>query len=300
VSHAYQVWDVFTDEPLLGNPLAVFGDARGIDAALMQRIAQELNLSETTFVLPSEMTGCHSRVRIFTPRRELPIAGHPIIGTTFALARQGRIGPDERSGLTLELGVGPTPIDLEWSGSMLSFAWMTQPRPSFGGVVDCEQASAALGLRADDVRTDVPAQIVSCGEPFLLIPLRDRAAVDAARYDTTAAARLSATLGASRPMFLFAMLPAGADATVYSRMFAPDFGVPEDPATGGATGPLGSYLLRHRLVDARLAADMWSLQGVAMGRASRLRMSIDGTPEDITRVRVGGGAVLLGRGELLL
>ena len=145
---------------------------------------------------------------------------------------------------------------------------------------------------------DLPIQTVSCGFPVLFVPLRDRDAVDRAISDAAAFKRLTAQLGQMVPVFLFTVLPPGGDATVYSRMFAPEFGIIEDPATGGATGPLGCYLLQHGLVSAEAARSMLSLQGVAMGRRSRLHISIDGAPDAITGVRVGGEAVLVGRGEL--
>jgi trans-2,3-dihydro-3-hydroxyanthranilate isomerase len=300
VSRAFQLWDVFTDEPLLGNQLAVFGDGRGFDPASMQRVAREMNLSETTFVLPPIQAECDVRVRIFTPLQELPMAGHPTIGTTFALAQQGRIPPDRHS-VTLELGIGPTLVELDWHGDRLRFAWMTQQQPTFGQTVtDLSLAAAALGLDVVDVRSDVPVQVVSCGQPFLFVPLRDSRAVDRAACETTALTALAAAIGAGLPLFVFAVLPAGDSDTTYSRMFAPGLGIVEDPATGGATGPLGSYLLRHGLVDSAAARQMTSVQGVAMGRRSRLHMSIEGTPERITRVRVGGTAVLVGQGELFL
>src|SRR5947207_3294744 len=137
--------DVFTDRPLTGNQLAVFLDAEGLDADVMQRIALEMAFPESTFIFPAEHPGTDCRVRIFTPRSELPMAGHPTIGTTFALAYENRIGPDRKS-ITLGLGIGPTPVSLEWNAERLQFAWMTQRLPEFGPIID-DLAGVAAFLR---------------------------------------------------------------------------------------------------------------------------------------------------------
>jgi trans-2,3-dihydro-3-hydroxyanthranilate isomerase len=293
-------WDVFTGERFLGNQLAVFTDARGLDTATMQRLTREMNFAESTFILPAESPGTDVRMRIFTPTQEMPMAGHPTIGSTFCLAHTGVLTPGQ-SRMVFGLNVGPTPVDLEWRDSKLAFAWMTQGLPQFGPVLDDRALVAStLGLDAADLVPGLPVQTVSCGFPVLFVPIRDREAVDRAVSDTAAFKRLSALLGRRLAVFLFAVLPKGGDATVYSRMFAPELGIVEDPATGGATGPLGCYLVQHGLVSAEAAGSMLSLQGVAMGRSSRLHISIDGVPDAIAGVRVGGEAVLVGRGELYL
>ena len=300
MNHQYLHWDVFTGEPLLGNQLAVFTSAAGIDTPTMQRMAREMNFSESTFLMPAEQPGTDVRMRIFTPLQEMPMAGHPTIGSTFALAHSGFLEP-ERSRVVFGLNVGPTPVDLEWADDRLRFAWMTQGLPVFGDAVDSRSLVAStLGLTLADLAADLPIQAVSCGIPFLFVPLRDRDTVDRAMSDTAAFRRLAATLGENLAIFLFAVLPAGSEATVYSRMFAPELGIVEDPATGAATGPLGCYLVEHGLVSGAAQTSMQSLQGVAMGRRSQLHVAVDGAPGAITRVRVGGQAVLVGRGELLL
>src|SRR5437867_11650952 len=173
--------DVFTDRPLTGNQLAVFLDAEGLDADVMQRIALEMAFSETTFVFPAEDSGTDYRVRIFTPRAEIPMAGHPTIGTTFALAHAGRITKASAS-IMLGLGIGPTPVGLEWRGDQLDFAWMTQVVPKFGPrLEDVRGIAAALGLLDSDIRgTKLPVEVVSSGLPFLYVPLVSREAVNAA------------------------------------------------------------------------------------------------------------------------
>jgi trans-2,3-dihydro-3-hydroxyanthranilate isomerase len=292
--------DVFTATPLEGNQLAVFPEPGSIDAAMMQAITREMNFSECTFVFPPERGG-DIRMRIFTPGEELPMAGHPTIGTTFALAAEGVIAR-RRTEFVFELGVGPTPVSLEWNGDTLSFAWMTQRLPEFGGTItDRPSLSAAIGLRVADL-PDLPAQVVSCGVPFLFVPLASRAAVDAVTIDRKALSRCSRDAGVDElPTFFFTTEGAAekeAAQTVYSRMLAPSFGIFEDPATGGASGPLGCYLLHHKIVTPEAARNILSLQGVLMKRPSRIHISIDSGGGAITRVRVGGRSVMVGRGEL--
>ena len=297
---SYLQYDVFTGEPLLGNQLAVFTDARGLDTDRMQRIAREMNFSESTFILPAEGAGTDIRMRIFTPYVEMPMAGHPTVGSTFALAETGVIPPGTTR-FVFGLNIGPTPVDLEWNGRALSFAWMTQKAPVFGPPVgDRAAVAGALGLAPDDLAPGLPVQEVSCGVPFLFAPLRDPDAVDRAVSDAAAFRRLDMLASAHPAVFLFAMAPPGSPHTVYSRMFAPEFGIIEDPATGGASGPLGCYLVEHRLVSPDDAQRIVSLQGQKMGRASRIHIAITGAPGAITQVKVGGEAILVARGELLV
>lgn len=297
----YLHYDVFTNRPFEGNQLAVFPDARGLSAERMQVITREMNFSECTFLLPAEAPGTDVRMRIFTPGRELPMAGHPTIGTTFALAETGGIAAGAGH-FVFGLGIGPTRVELEWQGPRLHFAWMDQRPPEFR-----EPASAAadimtaIGLkRSARHPRGFPIQEVSCGVPFLYVPLASRDEVDRAEADTGALQRLKSAFDQDHVgVFLFSPEPAGAEVTVYSRMFAPGLGVAEDPATGGATGPLGCYLVAHQMVPAAGWLDMVSLQGVRMLRPSRLHMRIHAaTPERITRVQVGGQAVRIGAGTI--
>jgi trans-2,3-dihydro-3-hydroxyanthranilate isomerase len=293
-------YDVFTNEALAGNQLAVFTDARGLDTAGMQRLAREMNFSESTFILPAEEPGTDIRMRIFTPMHEMPMAGHPTIGSTFALAHSGVIAAGT-SRFVFGLNIGPVPVDLEWNGSALGFAWMTQLPPRFGRVIDDRAAVAAmLGLEAGDLVATLPVQEVSCGLPYLFVPLRDRQTVDRALTDAAAFRRFMTPAGLDMAIFLFSVEAASSAETAYSRMFAPESGIIEDPATGSASGPLGCYLVHHGVVDRQVAERMISLQGVAMGRSSRIHISIEGDAGNIRRVRVGGEAVLVGRGELLV
>jgi trans-2,3-dihydro-3-hydroxyanthranilate isomerase len=300
--YRYLHLDVFTSRPFEGNQLAVFPEATGLESHTMQAVAREMAFSETTFVFPREREDTDVRMRIFTPGRELPMAGHPVIGSTVALAHDGMIERDRRR-FVFGLGVGPLPVDLEWERGRLTFVWMTQLPPAFGPAIeDVAGVARALGVSEEDIRSmGTPIQPISCGVQFILVPMRTRAAVDRAVLNEAAVAALRLPPGVEPAFFLFSTEAADTPGvTAYSRMFAPGLGVVEDPATGSATGPLGSYLVKHRLVPPKEASSMMSLQGVKMGRPSRLYVSILGSSDAITEVKVGGEAVLVGEGTLLI
>jgi len=301
-SYRYLHYDVFTDRLFGGNQLAVFPDARGLSAETMQAIANEMNFSETTFVLPAEREDTNVRMRIFTPSDELPMAGHPTIGSMFALVQTGLVSPGLEQ-FVFGLGVGPVPVSLTWKGNDLTFAWMTQLRPTFGPRRDDLAAAAAmLGLSEGAVgAAGLPVQAVSCGMPCLFVPIASRRDVDAAVLDRAAWSAFMGTLPDPPDcVFFFSLEPGPDGATAYSRMFAPSLGIGEDPATGGASGPLGCYLVRHGAVTADHAAAMLSLQGVKMGRPSHVHISIGVEGGEIMTVRVGGTAVFAGEGLLYL
>jgi trans-2,3-dihydro-3-hydroxyanthranilate isomerase len=299
-SYRYLHYDVFTDHLFGGNQLAVVLDGRGLGPETMQAIAKEMNFSETTFMLPPEKGGTDVRMRIFTPGEELPVAGHPTIGSAFALARSGVIERG-RERFVFGCGIGPVPVALTWKGDDLRFAWMTQAKPAFDDPLrNPAAAAAALSISPPAVAgTGLPVQVVSCGVPFLFVPLTSRAAVDNA---TVNRGPLDDLLRSSKSrahgVFLFSAERGGDKATVYSRMFAPEIGVAEDPATGIASGPLGCYLVRHKVVSPARAGSMLSLQGVKMGRPSHVHISIGLEKGEITSVRVGGESVLAGEGTL--
>ena len=294
----YLHYDVFTSRPLVGNQLAVFPDGRGLTTEQMQAIAREMNFAETTFILPAERPDTDIRMRIFTPGVEMPMAGHPTVGSTFALAHDGVI-PRGQKQFVFGLNVGPTRVDLEWEGDDLRFVWMTQAKPTFGPpIADRAAAAGAVGLRESDLAPGVPSQEVSCGVPYVLMPLRDRDAVDR----STAPSFGFELPGVSRvhpAILLFAHDIRLKPDSAYSRMFAPGLGVVEDPATGSAAGPLGCYLVEQRLVSGDDALRIVNIQGVKMARDSRIHIAITGSPGDITDVKVGGAAVLVARGEFL-
>jgi trans-2,3-dihydro-3-hydroxyanthranilate isomerase len=301
-SYRYLHYDVFTNRLFGGNQLAVFPDGRGLASTTMQAIAKEMNFSETTFVLPAERADTDVRMRIFTPGDELPMAGHPTIGTMFALVQTGAVAPPLEQ-FVFGLGVGPVPVSLTWQGDELTFAWMTQLLPSFGAVIDDVRGAAAmLGLPGEAVRgAGLPVQVVSCGMPCLFVPIASRREVDDAVLDRAAFSSFMSALDDPPDCVFFFTVEPGADgATAYSRMFAPGLGIGEDPATGGASGPLGCYLVRHGVVTADRAAAMVSLQGVKMGRPSHVHISIGLERGEIVNVRVGGTAVFVGEGFLWL
>ena len=311
-AYRYVHLDVFTDRVFGGNQLAVFPIAgreplahlphvEAPSAELMQSITREMSFSECTFVFPPETPDTDARVRIFTPGKELPMAGHPTIGTAFALAHL-KVVAAGRPRVVLGLGVGPVPVTLQWAGERLVSAEMTQLKPVFGPPIGrIDLVAGALGVDARQISmTGVPVQEVSCGIPFLMVPLASRAAVDTAGLDRAGQNELRGLLGAaSVEVFLFSTEPARDGATAYSRMFAPGLGVSEDPATGAASGPLGCYLVRHGLVAPADAQRIVNVQGVKIGRPSRIHIAIDGTPTDIKSVRVGGEAVYVGEGTIV-
>ena len=292
----YLHYDVFTDTPLTGNQLAVFIDPAGLSTDEMTRITREMNFSECTFILPAEESGTDVRVRIFCPDGEMPFAGHPVIGSTFALVHEGLVRAD-RARVVLGLGLGPTAVDLEWRGGELTFAWMTQRPPAFGTIVsDRDRLASALGIPGDAVPDGLPIQEVSCGLPFLFVPLASRSAVDGCVLDSRAAAVVFGAAGiAPRGIMVFSTEPADDDTTVYTRMLGTER---EDPATGSASGPLGCYLVQYGLVPPGRARRIVSRQGVKMCRPSRVHIRIAGEPDAITDVKVGGASVLVGDGRI--
>ena len=289
--YRYLHYDVFTDRRFGGNQLAVFPDAAGLSSSTMQQIAREIGFAETTFVTASETSGTDVRMRIFTPGTELPMAGHPVVGSTFALARDGQIARG-RTAWAFGLNVGLTPVALEWSSERLNFVWMTQRLPEFRRTFDdVARVAQALGVREEDIReTGLPVEEVSCGVPFVFVPMRSRAAIDSAIPN--------AHLDFEAYIFTTDRSGATDSATTYSRMFAPMLGVPEDPATGGASGPLGSYLVRHAVVTPEQGRSILNLQGVKLGRPSWIHVSIDTEGGQISRVRVGGTSVFVAEGTM--
>ena len=292
--HYHRV-DVFTDRAFGGNPLAVFTNGRGLDTETMQAIAKEFNLSETTFVLPPDDPKHDWRVRIFTPGAELPMAGHPTVGTSFVLAREHLIPRDAReTTIVLEEGVGPVPVRIEFEGGEPSFAEMTQPLPTFGPAIeDRRDAAAMLSLEESDLEADLPVQIVSCGVPFIYVPLRSLDAARRARPRLDLMERVAEEHGNPPEAFVFTREVEHEGSTVHSRMFAPGLGITEDPATGAASGPLGCYLVKHGVLP---AGDIVSEQGIEMGRPSFVHIRIESEGDAITAVRVGGRCHFAGEG----
>jgi trans-2,3-dihydro-3-hydroxyanthranilate isomerase len=276
----YVICDVFTDRPLEGNPLAVFTDARGIPEAVLQPLARELHLSETVYCYPARGAG-HVRIRIFTPSHELPFAGHPVLGAAFVLA-----APLQLAEIVLETGVGPVPVRIERDGPRIVFGRMVQPIPRVEAVEDPASLLRALGIE----RSALPVELYDNGPRHLFVALGSEAEVAALHPDFQALARLLPR-GTTNCF-------AGAGLRWKTRAFAPGAGVPEDPATGSAAGPLACHLARHGRIP--FGEEIEIRQGAEIGRPSVLFARVDGTAAAIERVEVGGSAVTVARGEFRL
>jgi trans-2,3-dihydro-3-hydroxyanthranilate isomerase len=287
--------DVFTDTPFGGNPLAVFPEADGLTTEEMQKLAKEMNLSETTFVLPPQAPGADFKVRIFTPAAELPFAGHPVVGTHWVLAHLGRVALREPvTRVTFELGVGVLPADLHVSGGQVGRVVMTQGEPAFLAVLeDVADLAAGLGLPPEAITdTGLPVQVVSTGLPQMMVPVRSLAEVqglEAGKLNTAALDRVCKATGTKDCVMVFVRETERPDTTVHVRLFAPALGVPEDPATGSANGALGAYLVHHRAVPVTEPTTyIVSEQGAEMNRPSTLFVEVDSAGGQVTTVRVGG------------
>ncbi len=266
--YRYRVVDVFTNRPLEGNALAVFPDATGIDQATMQKIARELNLAETSFVFPATRTDCAACVRIFTPVKEMDFAGHPTIGTSFVLLDEDVI-PAGSKYFMLEEKVGPVQIRVDTGTRPL--IWLRTPPITEGRTFDPSICAQALGLNTRDL-LDITPQLMSAGNPTIFIALKDKDAVDRSWLDSRGFVVLKGEHRESMCVFVFTPTPDGA----YSRMFAPEYGISEDPATGSSTGPLAAFMIRHGLVSCSAETRFISEQGTKMGRPSILHVHIHG------------------------
>jgi trans-2,3-dihydro-3-hydroxyanthranilate isomerase len=298
----YLTADVFTDRKFGGNQLAVFPDARQINSDLMPRIAQEFNYSETTFVLPPDDPSHTAKVRIFTPGGELQFAGHPTVGTAHVLASIGAIKlTGDETHIVLEEGVGPVPVTIRAKNGRPDFAQLTAAKlPEIGPPPpSADTLAAMLSLKSGDVLDNgMKAEALSCGTPFLFVPVRDRAAVGRSRIKMDL---WESALGGyiTKEVFVFAMDAELADNDIRARMFAPGIGVPEDPATGSACVALAGYLAGR---DPRTQGTLrWIVeQGFEMGRPSILEIEADKKQGAVTTVRVGGRTVLVCDGTMEL
>jgi trans-2,3-dihydro-3-hydroxyanthranilate isomerase len=289
----YHHVDVFTTDPFGGNQLAVFTDARGLDTETMQRIAREMNFAETTFVLPPQNADNDFHVRIFTPTIEMPMAGHPTIGTAFALRHTRQFNGDA---LTFEEGVGPVPLRIEERDPGGLFITMQQPLPTFGPIFDqYNQLADLLGLDTAAFPKDYPVQVVTCGVPFLMVPVRD---VDAVKRLQLRADLWALVFGSAWPdgIYVFSVERYSTTATARTRMFSVEFGIWEDAATGSAAGPLGCYMVHYGL--AKSGEALRFEQGYEMGRPAQLHVTVQQDSYGISQVEVGGFSVYMGSGHL--
>ena len=271
----FVIADVFTDVPFAGNQLAVFTDAREIPEDRLQPLAREINFSETVFVYPAAGDG-HARIRIFTPVRELPFAGHPVLGAAFVLG-----GPLQLDAILLETGRGVVPVRLERDGSRIVFGWMRQPPPSIAPFDRADELLEALG-----VHSDLPVELYDNGVPHVYVGLPDEDAVASLHPDPGRLGGLGDVVGVN--------CFAGTGRRWKTRMFAPGSGVAEDPATGSAAGPLALHLARHERIA--FGDEIEISQGAEIGRPSTLH-AVARSPEEI---EVGGSAVVVARGEFRL
>jgi len=302
--------DVFTDKAFSGNPLAVFPEAEGITDAEMQKIAREMNLSETVFVLGSVDERALRRLRIFTPAREIPMAGHPVVGTWNALARLGIVQqPEGGQGWTRihqEIGIGVLPVDIEFKDGEPRRVVMTQGKFERSAQVEGAHARAelerALGLAPEDFDESLPIEVVSTGISFLLVPLTSLMSLSRCRVNSTLLAEVYTGHGATGCCVFTRETREGGQSRAHMRMFAPGDNIPEDPATGSCAGCLSSYLVHHGALPMEPEGGVWKFtveQGDFIERASRMNAEIRGTRGQIEEVRIGGSSVIVARGELI-
>jgi len=330
--------DVFTDHPFGGNPVAVFPEAEGLSTEDMLKIAREMNLSETVFVLKPEMVKADSesagggkaspqkssadgnptqsesqtvlrRLRIFTPTREIPFAGHPIVGTWNALAREGVVPlPDAGTGWTRilhEIGIGVLPVDIEFDNGQPIQVVMTQGKPALEAIIDDSHEQAdiarALGLAREDLDESLPIQVISTGLPFLAVPIRALADLRNCLVNSSLLTEIYTNLGATGcAPFTRETIEVGT-ARAHLRMFAPGDNIPEDPATGSAAGALGAYLVHYGASGVAPVDGVFKFmieQGDFINRSSRMNLEVKGVTGAVEQVRVGGPSVLVIRGEL--
>jgi trans-2,3-dihydro-3-hydroxyanthranilate isomerase len=295
-AHRFVQVDVFTNTPFCGNPLAVILKGQGLTGEQMQAIAREMNLSETTFVLPPTNPAAHAKVRIFTPQLELPFAGHPVVGTSYVLATEGLIPRrGERVEIGLELGIGMVPVAIACTDEVVTQVTMTQPAPQFLASLpsaDVGQLARGLGLDPQDIlATGLPAQLVSTGLPQLMVPVRSLSAIQAITLELGPLHTLCRRHD-THSIYAFTRETVTPSADVHSRLFAPLAGVFEDPATGSASGALGAYLVHHRVFGGdMLVIHLENEQGYELGRPSRILIEVVQDGSTISSVRVGGRVV---------
>ena len=314
LSHRFVQLDVFTEEAFSGNSLAVFPDGSGIADEDMLKIAREMNLSETVFVLEPDNSKKQSpsplkRLRIFTPTREIPFAGHPVVGTWNLLAREGIVPkPESGTGWTRihhEIGIGILPVDIEFKEGEPVQVVMTQGKAEIGNVLEDahEQADLirSLGLAPEHLDENLPIQIISTGMKFLMVPVRALADLRNCRVNAALLAEIYKRHGATGCYaFSLETIEVGAS-RANARMFAPDDNIPEDPATGSAAGALGAYLVYHGALSDEPVEGVFKFtieQGDFINRPSRLNIAVKGKTGAIEEVRVGGPSVVVARGEV--
>lgn len=307
-SYQFYQLDVFTEKPFTGNALAVFPDGTGISDAQMQQIAREMNLSETVFVLPSDKPDALRRLRIFTPTKELPLAGHPVVGTWNLLAQLGFIENAPANGaieIKHELGVGVLPVEIEFADSQPKKVTMTQDKFAPGTTVTDENllktVAEAFNLSPADFQPHAPVQVCGTGVNFLIVAVRSLEVLKDSRPNTAVIEKLPKELTGEFSLFAWETLEE--NSLIHTRMYAPEFGIVEDPATGSAAGTLGGYIVHHGLFAEELAGKDNVLsftieQGDFIERPSRIHVEVTGAKGNVQKVRVGGASVVVAKGEM--
>ncbi len=286
----YQV-DVFTDRVFGGNPLAVFPEPKGLNEAVHLQIAREMNLSETTFIYPPENPEADCKIRIFTPGKEVPFAGHPTIGSAHILWETGKIAP-EKDTVTLEMGAGL--IRVSKRGDSL---FMEQPLPVFGATFGArDKVAEALSIAPGEIDPRFPIQIVSTGFQALYVPLTNLGAVEGVELNLPV---LREVLGDLDMIYIFTVETQETSSTVHSRAFAPFIGIPEDPATGSAAGALGAYLVHHGVIKGLDPAKIVIEQGFEINRPSYIQVGVESAGGDFSSIQVGGKSITVFEGTFL-
>jgi trans-2,3-dihydro-3-hydroxyanthranilate isomerase len=295
--------DVFTAQAFGGNPVAIFPEAEGLTDDQLQQSAREMNLSETVFVFPPTNPAAVVRLRIFTPTQEIPFAGHPVVGAMYVLTQIGMIPtPEPVTRVVQECNIGLFPVDLLMRDGQVMRVVMTQPPPQFLERVDetedLYKVAAALGIAKHTITdTKWPLEVVSTGLPVLIVPVRTLTAVRSINPDPSAIVDLCGRFGANG-ITAFTTVTVEPFSNVHSRMFAPAIGIPEDPATGSASGALGAYLVQNGIVERGPKIEIVIEQGYEVERPSRILVQIAANGEAIQTVKVGGQCVMVVEGSL--
>jgi trans-2,3-dihydro-3-hydroxyanthranilate isomerase len=290
----FYVVDVFGEEKYAGNQLAVVRQADSLSDLVMQKIAREVNFSETTFILKDEESRGGFDVRIFTPKEELPFAGHPTLGTAFII--QQEILKEPVKEVILNLKIGPIPVTFTYRADEPDILWMKQIQPRFGKTLDAGQVAPALGLKQDDVDKNFPIEEVSTGMPFIIVPLKTLEAVKKSRIHQEKLSGLIRETEA-KALLLFCPETYSSQNDLNVRVFADYYGVPEDPATGSGNGCLAGYLAKHRYFKAAQVSIRVE-QGYEIGRPSLLLLNAEDKAGEIS-IFVGGRVILVANGELV-
>ncbi|MFH1844167.1 MAG: PhzF family phenazine biosynthesis protein [bacterium] len=294
--------DVFTDRPFGGSRLTLFPDGDLVPPATMQKLALEMGCGETAFVVTGTRNKtCTASLRIFTPVAEIPFAGHSVLGATFALEHLGRLDRSRTDTVcTWELEAGTFKVFVQEEDGRIIYSLLNDPAVYLGQYFQRGKVARALGISENDIAiTGLPCEIVSTGLPMHIVPVASLDTIRAIKLQQNEADSIARDLGFG-DLFVFTCETVSDDTDVHCRMFAPHFGIPEDPASGSATGALAAYLIKHRLIEIHDHVRIVSEQGLEMDRPSRLIVEADIKAGRPSRIQVGGECVLVGKGQIML